>query len=360
MPLASDRIIVTPLIGMGDTLMMTPALRMLKSALPGCHVTCVTINQGCHDVLLNNPYIDRLVLDPVSQTRAARSVAHILRRHAFRYDASVSFYPSNRFHYNLFAVLTCAPIRAGHRYRHCDMRACNWLRNRSIDEDISLHCVEENMRLLGVLDPRLETVEPGRLELHLTARELREGAALIPPGLPRPWIGLHAGCSTLKNHGRRRWPPHRFVELIDRFPEATFVLFGAHEDAEANRFISQRVARPGNIVLVEGKGIRQAAAAMAVLDAFVSNDSGLMHCAAAMNVPVVALVGPTAPALIHPWQVPHRVVRLGLACSPCFSYSPRPLACSLNDTYACMRDLPAGMVEAALCDLLRERPRDGA
>ncbi|MDQ2731508.1 MAG: lipopolysaccharide heptosyltransferase I, partial [Armatimonadota bacterium] len=64
--------------------------------------------------------------------------------------------------------------------------------------------------------------------------------------------------------------------------------------------------------------LRMFAALAANSEMYVGCDTGPMHLAAAVGVPVVALFGPTDPARWHPWtDGPYRVVRLGLPCSPC-------------------------------------------
>ena len=90
----------------------------------------------------------------------------------------------------------------------------------------------------------------------------------------------------------------------------------------------------------------------AVPDSISTNDSGLMHIAAAMETPVVAILGPTNKNFIYPWRVKHALARLSLPCSPCFYYSPKPLSCKLNESYKCITDLGASEVSQALNEVL--------
>ena len=107
------------------------------------------------------------------------------------------------------------------------------------------------------------------------------------------------------------------------------------------------------VTVLDNRPLREAIAIIGTCDAFVTNDSGLMHIAAAMNVPTLVLLGPTNPAYIYPWKVRHKIVRTGIACSPCFYYSPKPLRCIANINFKCMSDLTVDMAEDGLMELLK-------
>jgi len=76
-----------------------------------------------------------------------------------------------------------------------------------------------------------------------------------------------------------------------------------------------------------------------------------MHMAAAARVPVVAIFGPTNPAWVRPWGVPHRVVRACESCKPCFRYSPIPMRCIADSDFACLREITVEQVYNACLDL---------
>jgi len=353
-----EKILITPLVGLGDTLMMTPALRLLKTHHPDFEITAVTLNRGCYDIIRNNPDIDRLRYFPLTTAGFGRGCAHILLHYSWKHTVSINFYPSNRAAYNLFSALSFCPVRIGHRYLHNDLSQLNWLKNRTVREDPRAHCVRQNVRLLKFLDNVFtafdddEMIPPMRV--YLTGAEKEAGAQYRRMLGDGTVVGVHAGTSVFKGHGRRRWPKERFTELIDSLPDIRFVLFGTTEDAEANEYIAAHVRNRAQVVTAATATIREAAAIIGTLDAFVSNDSGLMHVAAAMETPVVAVLGPTNPDFIAPWKVRHRVVRTGLDCSPCFYYSPRPLRCTLDGSFRCLAELPAGMVGEALAAVLSD------
>jgi heptosyltransferase-2 len=80
---------------------------------------------------------------------------------------------------------------------------------------------------------------------------------------------------------------------------------------------------------------------MSAATAVVSNDSGLMHVAAALNRPLVAVYGSTSPQFTPPLADRVEIVRLGLECSPCFERTCR------YGHYNCLRELkPRPVIEA--------------
>jgi ADP-heptose:LPS heptosyltransferase len=341
-------IIITPLIGIGDVLMTTPAIEVLKQRYPDVKVTFVTMNRGTHEVLKGNPCIDRLVYAPMLGPHKTIALLQIVREYVGRYDVSINFYPSNRIHYNLFSLLTFAPIRIGHRYLRMNFSQMNWLKNRTVMENDALHCVEENLALLPLLGIDLKGVSVSTLRLYLTEDELLEGARFRERIGVRPLIGVHAGTSTLKNQAARRWPKERFAELVKTIPNAHFTIFGAAEEEEVNSYIVAASGGRDRITLVKDKTLRQVAAIIRACDFFISNDSGLMHLATAVQTPVIAIIGPTNPAYIYPWGVEHRLVISPTPCRHCFRYSPKPLTCTNEIPFECLMGITVPMVAEAV------------
>jgi heptosyltransferase-2 len=245
-------------------------------------------------------------------------------------------------HYNLFSLLTLAPKRVGHTYLRMNTSQLNWLKNYTITENDALHCVEENVALLSLLGIDFAGVPVPPLSIYLDESEIAGGKAFRNTFGGRPVIGVHAGTSVFKGHAARRWPKERFAEVIRNFPDAHFLLFGTSEEEEANRFILGNVS--GNATLVTDKTIRQVGAIIKSCDFFISNDSGLMHLAAAVRTPVIAVIGPTNPVYIHPWGVEHAVIMAPTPCRHCFRYSPKPLACTNSVPFECLLNLPVDKV----------------
>ncbi len=346
------RILVLCLPGIGDTLLFTPALRFLRRHFPEARIWVLVMFQGSLQVLEKNPHADRIILWEFLKEGFFRSLKFLWSLRRRHFDISIMAYPANRIEYSLVHFLIGAGRRYGHRYHHRDLSSMNFLHGHTVREDDERHNVEENLALLSRLG--VETGTPDGLELYLSAEDqvwarrwLREngleGARLI---------GFHAGTAELKNQARRRWPVERFARLGERLAgemKAHILIFGGPDEESLKETLRDGMSRPG--LIVSGTTMRQTAALIEHCDLFVSNDSALMHTAAAMKVPCVVIFGPTNPKWVYPYGTAYRIVRLNLDCSPCFYYSAKPLSCRKGE-FPCIADLGVEQAFQAAQDLL--------
>lgn len=361
------QLLVFALSGIGDALLFTPALALLREHFPEAQVDVVAMFAGVREIYERHPGVRRVYFWDFLREPAWRSLGFLLRLRRQRYDIALNVYPSNRWEYNLLLWLTGAPLRVGHRYRHLDWQQLNWLKNRTVWEDERLHNVEENVRLVELLGVPVPPELPA-LELFFWERDLQEAEQwFAAEGIPQDayCVGFHAGSAVFKNHIRRRWAPERFAglatQLIRRW-DAWVLLFGAGAEVELNESIRAQVEIPERCRVVRSPSLMVSAAIMRRCRLFVSNDSALMHVAAALGLPTVAIFAYTNPVYVRPWKTLHRIVRRDLACSPCFYYSPRPARCrwSGDDAFQCIRSITVEEVFRACQELREEAERVGA
>ena len=133
----------------------------------------------------------------------------------------------------------------------------------------------------------------------------------------RPFAVLHPGSGGYSL--ARRWDPPKFAALAEALHERydlPSVLVGAAADDAPAVLAAARVPIAD---LSERTTVRQLAAILSRCRLFVGADSGVMHLAAAVKAPIVAIFGPTNHRAWAPWtpDSPSQVVRLGIPCSPC-------------------------------------------
>jgi len=153
-------------------------------------------------------------------------------------------------------------------------------------------------------------------------------------------IAVGAGAS----YGSAKcWPPSRFAELANRIQsenDAEVILFGTAAEAAVTRAIVSQLQRPP-IDLTEKTSIADLPALLSRCHIFIGNDSGAMHVAAGVGLPVVAVFGPTDPYGTAPVTPRCTIVQQKPYCSPCFLRH-----CPTD--HRCMSVITPAMVEAAV------------
>ncbi len=157
-----------------------------------------------------------------------------------------------------------------------------------------------------------------------------------------------AFCPGAEYGPAKRWPATHFAELARRLVEADFPvwLIGSAKDAPFGVEIA-RLSGGACRNLCGRTDLAQAIDLLSCARLVVSNDSGLMHVAAALQRPLVALYGSSSPAYTPPLSQQTRILDLGLECSPCFKRE-----CPLGH-FKCMNDLSPTMVLEAAKEALR-------
>lgn len=123
----------------------------------------------------------------------------------------------------------------------------------------------------------------------------------------------------------KRWPTEHFAELANLIVtkyKKKIILVGAKSDAILAEEILQKTKVPEYIINLIGKtNLQELIAVMNGAKAIISNDSGPMHIAAAVNSPVLALFGPTSDIKTGPYGEKNRVITADESCRPCFKKS---------------------------------------
>lgn len=144
-------------------------------------------------------------------------------------------------------------------------------------------------------------------------------AALARLGIARPARPILALCPGAEYGPAKRWPPDYFADVARaRLAQGWDVwLFGSDRDAPITREID-RLTEGCSLDLAGRTTLAEAIDLLSLAAAVISNDSGLMHVAAALGRPLVAIFGSSDPAHTPPLGADVAVVYLGLSCSPCF------------------------------------------
>lgn len=319
-----SRALVIQTAPLGDVVLTSPLLQKV-AALHGA-VDVLTTPQA-RPLVATLPFVERsLVFDKRKRDRGLRGLIRTAARLRRRgYD--VAYIPHRSFRTALLAFLAGIPVRIGFddTPARCLYTAARPRRGR-----------HESARLASLVDR--DWAPP--LRVGLTSRDRAAAARWLElGGITSPYAVLAPGSA----RPTKRWPYYRelAVALSARMP---VVLIG---EARDRVFPDEPSGAPSRTVDLCGVlSLREAAAAIAGAAVVVANDSAPMHLAAALGTPVVALFGPTDPALGFAPQGPqHRCLRLNLPCRPCSEHGGD--RCPLGH-HRCLRDLSVEDVLSAV------------
>lgn len=218
--------------------------------------------------------------------------------------------------------------------------------------DGSAHQIHDYLHLVGALGASRELVDP---VLRVSPSEMAAAGEKFLTGLTPAFadsssivVGLNPGAE----YGpAKRWPLENYAEVaravLKRDPAIRFLVFGGGRDVETASAIVSAVGSRA-LSLAGRTTLREMMSMMSICRVLVTNDTGPMHVAAALGVPLVAIFGSTSPELTapgSPGRFPGYLVRSGVPCSPCFLRE-----CPVD--FRCMKQIPPSQVTEAVTSIL--------
>lgn len=317
------KVVVIKIAAIGDILMATPALRALKQE-GQAEVLGLLAGRSMRAVVEANPHLDRIhyiddrrLFRGSFAARAAEVLKAAWRLRRERYDVGLNFHRDWR--YNLILWLGGCRRRIGFA-RAGARRSRRFLLTdaeplRGVKHNIFRYC--DLVRRLGpfCLDFRMVfPLSPGAAATaaakFLGPTALDEAVALAPGG----------AANVKQEMSSRRWSAENFAALAGMLLRAgrPVLLLGGDNDAAIAAVI--RAAQPGVVDLSGRTTLAEAAALMGGARLVIANDSGLMHLAAAVKAPLIAIFGPTPPEELKPLTAASATVWKGegLGCAPCY------------------------------------------
>ncbi|MCX5700369.1 MAG: glycosyltransferase family 9 protein [Candidatus Omnitrophica bacterium] len=302
-------IVVIRIDRIGDLVVSFPAIKALKEIFPRSRLA-VMVRPQLMPLLKNTPWID----ERISYNGFLNSIAILRRKHFYLAVDLLIDYPLKTAWLCFFSG---ARLRLGF-----DIAGRGRLFNLSLrpsrkEQRLGEHTLELVKFLGSVLGVSQEKI-PTSDSCILFSREDKEFAEefLRVRGIKSDdlIIGIHPGGQFPSQH----WILGRFAALADEIYQkhrAKILILGNSNEKElVDKLSSLMKIKP---ILTVGLSLNKLAAIIAHFDILVCNNSGLLHIAAALEIPTVSTMGPTHPQLWSPKGDNHIVLRKELACSPC-------------------------------------------
>ncbi len=318
------RILIIKPSSLGDIVHALPFLKALRDKFPDAHISWV-VSKGFEDILSGNPLINELIIFD-KNLKGIVNLAKTLK--AQHYDMVIDLQGLLRS--GLMTFFAKAPLKIGFENAREGSR---YFYNKKIKVDNDMHAVDRYLEVVKAIEHRSQMTDKAQRHRGTEAQstEHREGKIEFPlyidktaGGHVKRLLGDIMEYVVIVPSARwqtKRWPPEHFASLISRI-QIPCVITGSKGDRE----IAQRIAElknPLNILDLCGKlNLKELSALIAGSKVVVSADSGPLHIAVALGVPVVALFGPTDPQRTGPygWKESRKikVLRASVLCSPCF------------------------------------------
>lgn len=343
---AVKRILIRATNWVGDAVMTLPALEAVRDNFPSAEIT-VLAKPWVAPIYAHHPAVDQVFEFQKGEgafngwRAMARSIGEIRRA---RFDLAILF--QNAFEAALLSYLGRVGLRIGYRTDGRSLLLTHGIpRQKAVME---CHQTEYYLSILRAMgweawnrDPRLFVSKD---DMKAANRMLKSEGIQEEDFL----MGLSPGAIF---GGAKRWPAKRFAEIGDRAAEtwgAKILVFGSRSEADICGQVVEAMQRPA----LDLSGRTSLGVAMGLIrrcSFFVTNDSGLMHIAAALNVPTVAIFGPTDPVATGPRGPRTMIVRHDTSCAPC-------LKPECTEDHACMRGVLMKDAWETMKRLKDERP----
>jgi heptosyltransferase-2 len=340
-----QRILVRSTNWVGDAVMSIPALEALRARFPRAEIVLLS-KPWVSELFWHHPAVNRqIIYKPKSEHRGPLGFAKLVRElRAEKFDAALLL--QNAFQAAWMAWLARIPLRIGYAR---DNRS--FLLHDAIEPPLPAaygHQVYYYLQLLfraGLID-KPQPVKEIRLRLadaeKTWALKKLDGLGLSGQ---RFLVGIAPGAAF---GPAKRWLPERFAGLADRLIgalNADVLIFGSAAERPLAEEIASSMKHTPTIVAGE-TSLRQLLSLMAGCRLIVANDSGPMHLAAAMGIPLVAVFGSTDERATGPLGTRIRIVKQDVECSPCGRRE-----CPID--FRCMADLSVEEVFRATLELVK-------
>jgi lipopolysaccharide heptosyltransferase II len=328
------RILIRSSNWLGDAVMSMPAVRAIKNGRPDVHVT-IAAPEKIAPMWKLIPEVDAIISLPED---SLLSVVRLFRQQ-MPFDVAILF--PNSLRVALESWLSGIPRRVGYRGR-----CRSWLVNQIVRERRKPRAPEHHsLRFLRIArECGAEIEETSAVQRPKLDVQLSDSNELSTINHQPLKIGL---CPGAEYGPAKRWFPERFAEAASKISAQStvqWILLGTKNDAAIGEQIAAAIGdhcvnRIGQTTLDQLiDELRQCCL-------LLTNDTGTMHLAALLGVPVVAIFGSTEPRLTGPLGNGHIVLRHHVECSPCFLRE-----CPID--FRCMKAVTADEVAEAVLSML--------
>lgn len=313
------RILIVKLSSIGDVVHSLPALSALRKRFPKSYIAWV-VKKQIANIISGHPYLDEVII-----YEGPRKTAKKLR--SLKVDLAIDL--QGLFRSGFLTFISGAKTRLGFSRANSRELSRLFLNQKVTPGKDDRHVIDKNLSLLrplGIEVKQKEFIIPVSRESReyitnfLRKREITSSDILV---------ALHPGASWPS----KLWPEEKWIELADRLIEELKVevifLWGPEEKSSIDRMVKMTKNRP---IISCKTNLKELACLISKCRLFVGGETGPLHIACALNIPSVALIGPTDSVRNGPYGEGHIIIEKDLPCRGCWKHQCKKLDCMRSIT----------------------------
>ena len=339
-------ILIVKTSAIGDVTHTLPALNAIRDYYPDAHISWL-VEEAAQDIINGHPALDLVLISrrkhwikefkKGNHFNAIKEISQFVRQLRLKkYDLIIDF--QNLLKSSMFIALARADIKAGYGVGMAHSEYSYIVLNKRIPSvPMDYHAVYRELMLLEKIGIPVKRIEFNLPVFDSDRNEITQ--LLYKKGIlnQTPIIAINP----MAKWDTKLWDNTKFSLVADYCVKSGYkVIFtGSNEDIDGVSEIQKRMKYP-SISLCGQTTLKSLAALFERSKLLITTDTGPMHIAASLKVPVVAIFGSTAPWRTGPFGNIHEVVRVDLDCSPCFKRN--------CETHDCMKKISVEMVLASV------------
>jgi heptosyltransferase II len=309
-PEGINKILIRGTNWIGDAILTLPAIDSIRATYPQAYIA-VLAKPWVADIYRLFSRIDEVIVyeNEYDNVWGVLRLAQLLKKKKF--DLAILL--QNAIEAAIMSFAAGIPLRAGYNSDGRGMLLTHRVRrNREIKKLHQIDYYLEMVKALGCISVNKE--------MHLETKISRPDAqSVLQEYIPDPKkeiIGIAPGAA----YGpAKRWFPARFAAVADKIADVfsgQIILLGGKSDYDTAEEV-KRLAQTSLLNLAGKTDLKKAVYLISQCRLFISNDSGLMHIAGALNIPTIAIFGSTNPVTTSPAGNQSVIIRQEVPCSPC-------------------------------------------
>lgn len=314
--------------GIGSIVLTTPALSRVKAAYPDSKIYFLTLKNNieiCSEIKIIDEIITIDIDNPAKFLSDLMSKIKSLRKLSFDIVFDFEFY-------TYFSAVIVSLLKAGRSCGFDNLKNNrNVLFSKTILFDDKIHTKENFLNLINAD----ETVN------GVTAESSGFNSINIITNIKNSEPGFAVNPNASRLAYERRLPQENFIEIISHFTEkynCKISLIGSKEEVPYVEKIFSRLKNKNSVNNLCGKtSVKELITLINSSACLITNDSGPLHIASALNIPVVAFFGPESPQRYGPLSEKKLVFYKGLKCSPCMSINNSKTVNCIYNSPECMK-----------------------